>query len=82
MLTSDNFGIAAERTPRELAELVDSMAASVLLSDRESAQILIVARESLRALGWNRYAQRINKRSERMALTRRLRRHAGWRVVR
>lgn len=82
MITSDNVGIVAERTPRELAELVDSMASSVLLSDRESAQILIVARESLRALGWNRYAQRINKRCERMALTRRLRRHAGWRVVR
>ncbi len=71
-----------DTSPRGLADALDTLAQQLISEDRECAAILIQARESLRALGWNRYAQRINRRSERLALTRRLRAHAGWRAAR
>jgi hypothetical protein len=69
-------------TPKELADLIDNMVGEALRGgDREMAAILVTAREALRALGWNRYASRVNARSNTLALTRRIRNAKGWRML-
>jgi hypothetical protein len=51
--------------PRELADLLDAVYQVTVEGDRELARIVGVARDSLRALAWNRYAARGNRRTER-----------------
>ncbi len=60
--------------PRALADALDRLVAATLETDREIAAILVPARESLRALAWNRYAA-MQTRASRAHVPRR--RHQG-----
>jgi hypothetical protein len=53
------------QTPAGLADLLDQMTQATIEQDREAATILAHARESMRALAWNRYAIRKTRESER-----------------
>jgi len=63
-------------TPQALADALDSVYLAVQDADREVAGILRTARESLRAIAWNRYAQRVNRESRAYRLRRRHQGHA------
>jgi hypothetical protein len=56
-----------DQTPAALADVLGDLLAST--QDREIAAILATARESLRALAWNRYAQRMTRQSAHRAFT-------------
>jgi hypothetical protein len=60
--------------PRELAELLDAMAQRLMDADREMAQILTTARDSMAALAWNRWSSHLTRQSARRDLIRRARR--------
>jgi hypothetical protein len=57
--------------PRAVAELLDRMVQATLEEDREVAQILGTARDSLHALAWNRWARHLSAQSTRRASGRR-----------
>ncbi|HVA92414.1 MAG TPA: hypothetical protein VNL71_21535 [Chloroflexota bacterium] len=58
-------------TPAHLADALDHLLVAVQDADREGALILKTARESLRAVAWNRYAERMNRESRAYRLRRR-----------
>jgi hypothetical protein len=58
-------------TPKALADALDALVAATLETDRETAAILVPAREQLRALAWNRYAAQQTNRSRARVLRRR-----------
>jgi len=58
-------------TPATLADALDALFAATLESDREVAVVLKTARESLRALAWNRYAARLTRESRAHRIRRR-----------
>ena len=63
-------------TPQALADALDSVYLAVQDADREVAGILRTARESLRAIAWNRYAARVTRESRSYRLRRRHQGHA------
>jgi hypothetical protein len=58
-------------TPKALADALDHLFAATLETDREVAGVLKTAREGLRALAWNRYAERLNRESRACRVRRR-----------
>lgn len=68
-----------DTTPRGLADALDALATGLLERDRETAHILCQARESLRALAWNRYARTAGRRSAARTLRTRHQRRRGSR---
>jgi hypothetical protein len=66
-----------EHLPQALAEQVDALA-RMAADDHESYKVLTGARETLRVLAWNRYAQRHNHADKVATLTRR---HKGHRSI-
>jgi hypothetical protein len=57
--------------PQTLADALDAVYRAIHESDREVAMILKTAREGLRALAWNRYAQAQTRASRAYRLRRR-----------
>ena len=57
--------------PQTLADALDSVYLAVQESDCEVALILKTARESLRAVAWNRYAARLTRESRAYRVRRR-----------
>ena len=68
---------ATTQTPAALADVLHDLLQST--EDREAAAILATARESLRALSWNRYAARMTRESKRRGF---VRHHKNWRYSR
>jgi hypothetical protein len=73
-MTTDT--IIRDTSPASLADLVDGLAQGLIAHDREAAAVLATARESLRALAWNRYARMTSRRS--MARSLRGRHQRRW----
>ncbi len=61
---------STDHTPAGLADVLDQMAKATIELDREAAAILATARESMRALSWNRYVSRKNRESRRRQFVR------------
>jgi hypothetical protein len=64
-------------TPGALADVLTDLLAGT--EDREVAAILTTARESLRALAWNRYAAKKTSESQKRSF---IRHHKNWRSAR
>ena len=58
-------------TPKALADALDALVGATMETDRETAAVLTVCREGLRAISWNRYAARQTLRSRARVLRRR-----------
>ena len=72
--------VVLDSTPSALADGLHTLALGLLETDRESALVLTTARDALRLLAWNRFAQRTNARTMRETRLRAARRHQGWRA--
>ena len=57
-----------DQTPAALADVLTDLLQGV--EDREATAILAQARESMRALAWNRYAARMTRESKRRGFVR------------
>jgi hypothetical protein len=67
-----------DHTPAGLADLLEQMMRATLDVDREAAAVLASARDSMRALAWNRYAARKTRESKRCRFIRHHKSRTGY----